>query len=547
MMGPAVRKARGAYYTDPAIARFLVRFAVRGPRDEVLDPCFGEGVFLRSAVNRLRELGGNAAAHVTGIELDARAHLAAQAALASEGLLPRDRLHRADFFARDPTGTGHFHAVVGNPPFIRYQRFSGAQRVLALRRALEAGARLSALTSSWAPFIAHATTFLEPHGRLAMVAPAELCHAAYAKPVLDLLTRRFRSVRVLTFARRLFPELSEDTVLVLADGYGQGGGAIQLVPLSDAGALSGLPTDRLDGVVVSSGGGHAVRLIAYLLPEAARALYGRLGMAPDVKRLGALAAVGIGYVTGSNEFFHLSDSEAGRLRIPPEVLRPAVCRANWLKGLMFRRGDWDHLRRRGHKTFLLALPQTSQVLAGPVAEYVESGARRKIDRAYKCRVRRPWYAVPHVIIPDMFLTYMANARPALVLNRARAVAPNTLLCVRIDAGSPYPAEALAVAWWTSLGALSAEIEGHSLGAGMLKLEPGEAINVRLPMPRALMDRERARRLARDLDRLILRGAVEEALDLGDREILQRDVGVSPGECAQLRAAFHFLKERRRRR
>ena len=195
----------------------------------------------------------------------------------------------------------------------------------------------------------------------------------------------------------------------------------------------------------------------------------------------------------------------------------------------------------------MALPPAPHALARPVAEYVESGARRGIDRAYKCRVRRPWYAVPHVAVPDMFLTYMANVRPALVLNRARAVAPNTLLCVGLAARARYPVEALAVAWWTSLSALSAEVEGHSLGAGMLKLEPGEAINVRLPLPRALMDRDRARRLVGDLDQLLRRDAVEEALDLGDREILQRELGLSPGDCAQLRQAYHFLAKRRRRR
>ena len=108
----------GAYYTDPTIARFLVRFAIQGPSDTVLDPCFGEGVFLRSAANRLKELGGNAATQVTGIELDAGAHRATQATLASEGVIHRDMLHLADFFTRDPTMTGHFSAVVGNPPFL---------------------------------------------------------------------------------------------------------------------------------------------------------------------------------------------------------------------------------------------------------------------------------------------------------------------------------------------------------------------------------------------------------------------------------------------
>lgn len=547
MMERAAKKARGAYYTDPVVARFLVRFAVRSPDDTVLDPCFGEGVFLQAASERLDELGGDPSEQVTGIELDPRARRATEDALANGGPLHRDRLHLADFFERDPPATGGFTAIVGNPPFIRYQRFSGAQRALALRRALEAGARLTALTSSWAPFIVHATTFIKPDGRLAMVAPAELCHAAYARPVLDLLARRFRSVRVLTFARRLFPGLSEDTVLILGDGYGREGGAIQLVPLADAAQLPDLEPERLDGVAVASQNGNVVRLIACLLPDGVRDLYGRLAEDPEVKRLGTLATAGIGYVTGNNKFFHLSPSEARRLRIPPETLKPAVCRAGWLNGLIFRRRDWDQLRAREQKTLLLALTQAPQAVPRAVAKYLELGVRQGVHRAYKCRVRRPWYAVPHVVVPDMFLTYMANTRPALVLNRARAVAPNTLLCVRLDANAKYPAEALAVAWWTSLGALSAEIEGHSLGAGMLKLEPGEATKVLLPLPRVLLDRTRARRLADELDHLIRRKAVEEALDLGDREILQHGLGLPPGDCAQLRRAFYFLMERRRRR
>ena len=75
-------------------------------------------------------------------------------------------------------------------------------------------------------------------------------------------------------------------MLVLGDGYGQDGGAIQLVPLSDATELSELHPDRLDGEVVSRPGGGAVRLIAYLLPQAARDLYGRLGESQESRDSG---------------------------------------------------------------------------------------------------------------------------------------------------------------------------------------------------------------------------------------------------------------------
>lgn len=47
-----LRKARGAFFTPPAIADFLARWAIRGPDDRVMDPTCGEAVFLLS---RLRD------------------------------------------------------------------------------------------------------------------------------------------------------------------------------------------------------------------------------------------------------------------------------------------------------------------------------------------------------------------------------------------------------------------------------------------------------------------------------------------------------------
>jgi hypothetical protein len=367
--------------------------------------------------------------------------------------------------------------------------------------------------------------------------------------VLDFLGRHFRRVRVLTFARRLFPHLSEDTVLILGEGYGLGPGAIDLVPLEDASALADADAQKLTGIAIRphSSGGGAVRSIAFLLPERVRALYGQLADRSGVARLATLATAGIGYVTGKNDFFHLSAREAEHLRITDEVLRPAVCRAGWLKGLSFNRRDWTRLSRQGEKTRLLDLSRCRDPLPRTVAAYLRQGLLVKVDKAYKCRVRRPWYVVPHVVVPDLFLAYMSNWRPPLVLNRARAVAPNTLLCVRLRPGTGFAPEALAAAWWTSLTALSVEIEGHSLGAGLLKLEPGEAAKVLFAAPAFLRDRLVATRLVQELDQMVRDGQFEQALDLGDREILQSGLGVSAEECSRLRAGFHFLVERRRRR
>src|SRR5262245_24608946 len=54
------RKARGAFFTPPAIAQFLADWAIaKNPGAHVLDPTCGDGVFLLAAGERLRALGAD--------------------------------------------------------------------------------------------------------------------------------------------------------------------------------------------------------------------------------------------------------------------------------------------------------------------------------------------------------------------------------------------------------------------------------------------------------------------------------------------------------
>ena len=203
-------KAFGAFYTGAVVAEFLVRWAVRSADDTVMDPSFGGGVFLEAAAARLRDLGGDGS-QVYGVELDREVYTRVSQELRE---ISAENLVLSDFFAVAPDDLPPLDAVVGNPPFIRYQSFSGER---ASARAKAQGVTLSKLVSSWAPFLVYSAAFLKPGGRLGMVVPAELGHAAYAQPVLAYLTRTFGRVTLLSFKERLFPDLSQDTLLLLAE------------------------------------------------------------------------------------------------------------------------------------------------------------------------------------------------------------------------------------------------------------------------------------------------------------------------------------------
>lgn len=115
--GKSSRKELGAYYTDAAVAGFLVRWAVVAGTETVLDPSCGEGVFLAAAAERINSLGGDPARQVYGVEIDEVAHR--RVASRSRTGVPQAALLHADFFQLRPGELPAVDAVVGNPPFIR--------------------------------------------------------------------------------------------------------------------------------------------------------------------------------------------------------------------------------------------------------------------------------------------------------------------------------------------------------------------------------------------------------------------------------------------
>jgi adenine-specific DNA-methyltransferase len=198
---------------------------------------------------------------------------------------------------------------------------------------------------------------------------------------------------------------------------------------------------------------------------------------PDVVRLGDAAKVGIGYVTGDNDFFHLRPSQARTLGIPDKYLVASVRRSSFLPIENVTASVVATWLREDEPVLLLRLPPSGEVL-GSIVNYLNSADGRRARTTYKCRNRSPWYSVPDVHIPDAFLAYMSGGTPKLVANSARCVCTNSIHLVRMKNG--FSVKQLMRRWAHPLVDLSCELEGHPLGGGMLKLEPTEAARVILP-------------------------------------------------------------------
>ncbi len=101
-----------------------------------------------------------------------------------------------------------------------------------------------------------------------------------------------------------------------------------------------------------------------------------------------------------------------------------------------------------------------------------------------------------------------------------------------------------MAWHTSLTMLSCEIEGHSLGGSMLKLEPSEARRVLVALP---PDDPSLGRVARQMEQKLRANKFQEVLDIGDDFVLRGSLGLDEKACSELREAYQYLSDRRRRK
>ncbi|HOU24309.1 MAG TPA: N-6 DNA methylase [Thermoleophilia bacterium] len=538
---PLARKARGAFFTPAGLCDYVVTWAVRDPNDLVLEPSCGEAAFLAAAGRRLRALDGGqqrSRSQLIGYELHEDSAELARARLASVGV--EADVEVADFFGVEPVAC--YDAVVGNPPYIRYQDFSGEARTRSRAAALRAGVSLSGLASSWAAFTVHAALFLKPEGRLGLVLPAELLSVNYAAGVRRYLMERFSRVRLVLFDKRVFPGVQEEVVLLLAEGTGP----TDCCELRQVANLA-----ELDAREDRSRRWRPVRpegkWTPSLMSAEAQQAYTDVTCGSGFATLQDWGETTLGMVTGNNRYFALSPSRADELGLDvADVIAVSPPGSRHLRALALTEVAWRELGKMGKST-LLFRPSSSP---SPAAQaYIRAGEETNVHEAYKCRVRSPWWRVPLVPPPDLFLTYMNADAPRLCSNRIRAHHLNSVHGLYLRPGlRRIGIDLLPLGALNSLTLLGAEAVGRSYGGGMLKLEPREADRLPVPSPASLISAWKSLSAIRPCVAQALRGgSLRDAVRLVDDCLLVEHLDLARSQVKVLREAYEEMSARRRAR
>ncbi|WP_456477740.1 HsdM family class I SAM-dependent methyltransferase [Geoglobus ahangari] len=552
-------KTLGQVLTPPKIAEFLAKWAIQDAHDKVLEPSFGDGVFLKAAIKRLLELGATpeqVASQVHGVEFDKTMFELTRAQIYQEFGITLNQIN-ADFFDVEPAGgqrtllsspltIPRVNAVIGNPPYVRYQHFNGELRKKALRVAEDEGVRLTELTASWVPFVIHAKRFLKKGGRMAFVLPSKLLHVSYAKQFRKWLLREFPTLTIIAFEKRVFPEILEDTILLLAEN--EGPEQVIFLTLRDETELDdylhqkSTPTSQMSFYPSPS-----EKWTKYLLPsDLMRSMNQITERANDnLIQLRDVGFVTIGVVTGDNKFFTLTEQEVEKWDIEDKYLLPIVTKAEDLNGIVLTNDDWLFIKKIGRKCYLLHVTEPENYLSKGLKEYLEKkGKELNVRLRYKVRIRKRWYEVPGVRFPDLFMSYMVHDVPKVtanqvVINGKRATSTNTIHHIFLK--EDIEPVALATAFYNSLTLASAELSGRFYGGGVLKLEPKEAEKILIPK---IVEVKQLLRMTDKVNKYLRRKKTLDAVEMVNEVMLEEWLGLSDKEIETLTEVWQYLQENR---
>lgn len=531
------QKLRGGYYTPLDLAAFIARWIAELEPGKVLEPSCGDGAFFQA----MAEVGEFKRSAITGFELD-EDEAGKATRRAKELRLQGAKVHSEDFlgWAIDNMGKGgeRFDAVVGNPPFVRYQFLPPQFQVRAAAIFEELGLKFTKHTNAWVPFILASMSLLRPGGRLAMVVPAEIIHVTHAQSLRSYLGKECRRLVIIDPEELWFDGTLQGAVILMAEKRSspkQKAEGLGMVPVRGREFLRRPPSEVFAEPQSINGKTVAGKWTRALLDLETRELFDELEAHSEVHRFDDIARVDVGIVTGANKFFLVPDHTVTAYGLD-KYAHPMFGRSEHCPGVIYDERQHAANAEKGSPTNFLWFDDAPNKMPSRARQYIERGEREKLHTRYKCRIRAPWYKVPSVYSTEVGMLKRCHDTPRLILNKIGAYTTDTAYRIRTR---DVEGERLVGCFINPLTALSAELEGRHYGGGVLELIPSEIERLLIPLPTAVdLDLE-------GLDTSIRTRPTEETLER-QGEVVLGALGISKAKQSNALAGWRKLRNRRHR-
>ena len=553
----SIEKLNGRYFTPQLIADFVTEWVVDQEQaiKNVLEPSVGEGIFLSS----LSKFENTTNSNIIAIEIDEDT---AKEAISKTGYsfysnwdFFREKTEdkkvviNDDFYHAYKNGLEQrrFQAILGNPPYIRYQYLQEEQRVEQSEILTSNLMKSNKLINAWVSFTVACISCMADSSRIGIVIPAELLQVKYSEDLREFLVRQLNRCTIITFDNLVFDDIEQEVVLLLGEKIADDTEhLIKVVPFEDAESLD---THKLDSIDFIEADVESSKWTKYFLTDKQIDLIDNIKNSNNFIRFSEIAKCEVGITTGNNKYFCVNDDTVREYDLKP-YCKPLIARSVNIRGVQFLKEDWEENISMGARTYLLDLtPYESHEFNKGLKDYIKWGEKTGQNLSYKTRIRDEWYKVPSVWSPDVFFLRRNYQFPKVMLNTLDVNAVSTDTMHRVKLKDSKNRLRLIVSYYTTIGLLFSELEGRSYGGGVLEILPSEVSKVMLPdiFESTFMNDQEIEGLFHEIDHYIRNNGndnIEPLLDEIDRRILIERMALSIENITELRDAWNMLRSRR---
>ncbi len=533
------KKLRGGYYTPQKLANYITKITLKD-KMKILEPSCGDGSFLKSIKNRLNINNYNVE------KIDAIEYIEEEANKSRKIVKSIDNaiVINDDFYNFYVNCKDKYNLIIGNPPYIRYQYLTEFQREKQSQVLIKNKMKSNKLINSWVFFLVACIELLEKNGTIAFVVPAEIMQVAYAEDLREYLSKHLSKINIISFNELLFEDAEQEVVVLIGTKKNKEKECL----------IANCLYDNVDEFIRKYNQSDLFyekiltndKWTRYYLNEKENDVIEKIKQDSRFRKIGDVGLVNVGITTGNNDYFSLDDNYVKKYDLK-KYTKPLIGRSSQTHGLVFNEKDWEKNVNKGVKAYLLTINEDVNVedMSKEQQEYIKLGEDNEENKGYKCRIRKRWYSVPSIWIPDAFLLRRSNVYPKFVLNGIDAVSTDTMHRIKIK--DEYDNKKILLSYYNSISFAFTELCGRSYGGGVLEILPKEAENIIIPNIDD-MDEQNVNRLIGILDDNIRnKKDIREAIKIMDKEILENYLGISSNTINMYREIWKTLNDRRMNR
>ncbi len=481
-----ISKEMGQYMTPIEIANLMVEMALIGnAQDSFLDPSVGCGIFPFLYLKKRLELGLVNGLRVEGYDIDKAMIDVTRARL--EDIAKKCRasisLRNEDFILfQDST---RYDVIICNPPYIKSNRIKNRDVYLKNLKS-RYGFDIPTLNNLDSFFMLKSLKLLKPNGTLVFITPNSFLSSVSGSKIREYLSNEIDIEAFIHIDTQDF--VFEDGMSSALITYGK-----KKKDQSKEQNVKFIKIVKFNGIAEIL---NAIKTGSISLPNSIH-IYQQSELNPQEKwlskfeethsqssgkiefiELGKYFRVKRGIATGSNSYFTLSARDLKEWHIPSEYVEPVITKATYARSPIFTYDDYISLRNSGKKVFLLNIKDEEP--KEEVKGYLDFGLKLGVDKKYLCKNRKKWFFMEKREPPVLFVKVFQRERLEFIWNKAGI---KNLTCFHglypfIQNETLY--KALILYSLTSYGKKSVMEQMRKYGGGLIKLEPRDVEQIRIP-------------------------------------------------------------------